>query len=690
MEIPTICVEHFLFTKARLWRRGSGELPETDLGMSGNERPLARRRSSSLSRDNLPLSPAHNHDTRRRERMRNMANSLTVMEAVGRFRRGRSRSGSMESLQQSGNPDQEDKNANELESREDNVTSAAEDNASVPLGTEDQERDEASESAAEVSNNDSGDEENDGAQASNDEGSDHSAVEGDQVGGDNSAPEDDDEEDYEDMEDKKDDDGTAEVRHPGIITALCDVIIVLVRVAVQKLLSAVMVVWNMIKSAFGAIASGAVSVKSKFDAMDHQTLFRRLMACLVATFIIGILSMLPRDLEGLGANPSHLLNTSETLSPSTSSKQEIATPTTGDIGLDPIYVAAIIRDEMQKLQSDLSLGEMEGKVESLVAAIDKDKSLAEKAREAHLNDIKTALEDAVKKLEEHAAAARDTSEDDEAHAKEFEQLLVSIKEFSHASEKRLEAAEASLQDSQKIAQNAIDSSTAAQLACQASEASANAAAAAAAATANAGNSQNSNQECRNLTTLKSVVDKRLELYAADKIGLPDHALEVLGSHIVHRQGLTGLPYTPFSKSYNPLQHLFSRTRPPEAVIDSDTTIGNCYACLPHACNVTIALHKSIVPTRVSIDHISPQVAIDIRSAPKDFTVWGLRRLPEFNGDEEDHVELGSFAYDALLGQQVQTFELVPHSHLLSWIKIQFSSNHDHPDFTCVYRVRIHE
>ncbi len=50
-------------------------------------------------------------------------------------------------------------------------------------------------------------------------------------------------------------------------------------------------------------------------------------------------------------------------------------------------------------------------------------------------------------------------------------------------------------------------------------------------------------------------------------------------------------------------------------------LGHCWAFAGSVGNVTIRLPNKIVPTHVSLDHVSIGVARDYRSAPQNFRVW---------------------------------------------------------------------
>ena len=97
-------------------------------------------------------------------------------------------------------------------------------------------------------------------------------------------------------------------------------------------------------------------------------------------------------------------------------------------------------------------------------------------------------------------------------------------------------------------------------------------------------------------------------------------------------------------------------------------------------------------TAVTLEHIAPSVAHDIRSAPQDFQVETLR-----DADDAAAVTLGKFRYEAddqapSYRTNVQTFEVAPsaaNSRPVNLVRLRVLSNYGHDDFTCIYRFRVH-
>ncbi|XP_042591032.1 SUN domain-containing protein 1 isoform X2 [Cyprinus carpio] len=182
-----------------------------------------------------------------------------------------------------------------------------------------------------------------------------------------------------------------------------------------------------------------------------------------------------------------------------------------------------------------------------------------------------------------------------------------------------------------------------------------------------------------------IVNNAMKLYSEDRTGLVDYALESGGGSIISTRcsesfdtktallSLFGLPLWYFSQS-------------PRVVIQPDVHPGNCWAFKGSQGYLVIGLSMKIVPTAFSLDHMPKSLSPtgNISSAPREFNVYGL--------DDEQQEEgqlLGQFIYDED-GDALQTFfvsEEVPRGFQI--IEMKVLSNWGHPEYTCVYRFRVH-
>eukprot|EP00063_Salmo_salar_P059850 XP_014034685.1 PREDICTED: SUN domain-containing protein 1-like isoform X2 [Salmo salar] len=182
-----------------------------------------------------------------------------------------------------------------------------------------------------------------------------------------------------------------------------------------------------------------------------------------------------------------------------------------------------------------------------------------------------------------------------------------------------------------------------------------------------------------------IVKNALTLYSQDRTGLVDYALESGGGSILSTRcsetyetktalmSLFGLPLWYFSQS-------------PRVAIQPDVHPGNCWAFQGSHGYLVIRLSMRIVPSAFSLEHIPKALSPTgtISSAPRQFTVYGL--------DDEYQEEgklLGSYTYqddeDAL-----QTYPVTEENDkAYQIIEVRVLSNWGHPEYTCLYRIRVH-
>ncbi|XP_077173035.1 SUN domain-containing protein 1 isoform X2 [Paroedura picta] len=183
----------------------------------------------------------------------------------------------------------------------------------------------------------------------------------------------------------------------------------------------------------------------------------------------------------------------------------------------------------------------------------------------------------------------------------------------------------------------------------------------------------------------TIVDNALKLHAEDRIGMADFALESAGGSILSTRcsetyntqtaviSLFGFPLWYFSQS-------------PRAVIQPEVYPGNCWAFQGSQGHLVIRLAMDVLPTVFTLEHIpkslSPKGNID--SAPKEFAVYGL--ADEY---DEEGVLLGKYMYD----QDEEALQMFPVTEVVDKafriVELKVLSNWGNPEFTCLYRFRVH-
>uniref|UniRef100_A0A8B9S9A2 Sad1 and UNC84 domain containing 2 n=1 Tax=Apteryx owenii TaxID=8824 RepID=A0A8B9S9A2_APTOW len=180
-----------------------------------------------------------------------------------------------------------------------------------------------------------------------------------------------------------------------------------------------------------------------------------------------------------------------------------------------------------------------------------------------------------------------------------------------------------------------------------------------------------------------IVNQALKRYSEDRVGMVDYALESAGASVIN---------TRCSETYETKTALLSlfgiplwyHSQSPRVILQPDVNPGNCWAFRGSQGFAVIRLSSPIRPTAVTLEHIpkalSPQGTIP--SAPKDFTVYGLKE----EGEEEGTL-LGQFTYNHD-GDPIQTFYFKGED-TFQLVELRILSNWGHPEYTCIYRFRVH-
>ncbi|XP_054430318.1 SUN domain-containing protein 1 isoform X2 [Pteronotus mesoamericanus] len=182
-----------------------------------------------------------------------------------------------------------------------------------------------------------------------------------------------------------------------------------------------------------------------------------------------------------------------------------------------------------------------------------------------------------------------------------------------------------------------------------------------------------------------IVNNALKLYSQDKTGMVDFALESGGGSVLSTRcsetyetrtaliSLFGIPLWYFSQS-------------PRVVIQPDIYPGNCWAFRGSQGYLVVRLSMEVRPTSFALEHIPKTLSPtgNITSAPRDFSVYGLE-----NEYQEEGQLLGQFVFDQD-GESLQTFPVPKRpERAFQIVELRISSNWGHPEYTCLYRFRVH-
>ncbi|XP_050422123.1 uncharacterized protein LOC126834330 [Adelges cooleyi] len=175
----------------------------------------------------------------------------------------------------------------------------------------------------------------------------------------------------------------------------------------------------------------------------------------------------------------------------------------------------------------------------------------------------------------------------------------------------------------------------------------------------------------------------LNIYDADKTGKVDYALESAGATVLGtRCTITKSSTAALTMFGIPLWYI---SNGPRLAIQPGVYPGQCWAFVGAKGFLVLKLSNTILVRGFTIEHLPRSLSEDgnIRSAPKDFSVWGLERETDSNGTL---LGKNQFQVD---GPSLQYFEAMKTDDPFSIIELRIESNHGHDEYTCLYRIRIH-
>ncbi|KFQ49161.1 SUN domain-containing protein 3, partial [Nestor notabilis] len=183
--------------------------------------------------------------------------------------------------------------------------------------------------------------------------------------------------------------------------------------------------------------------------------------------------------------------------------------------------------------------------------------------------------------------------------------------------------------------------------------------------------------------VQEIIDQVLEKLEESQVPMADYALKSSGAAVIPEYTSPSFRNTADKVLVYSLPVLHY-VRSPELILEKENHLGNCWPFHGSQGQVLIKLSVPIVPRAVTMDHVSG-IMLDgdgISSAPKDFAVYGVT-------EEQEEQFLGQFVFLAPLNP-TQTFQLKNElSGFVSYILLQVLSNWGHPNYTCVYRLRVH-
>jgi SUN domain-containing protein 1/2 len=223
---------------------------------------------------------------------------------------------------------------------------------------------------------------------------------------------------------------------------------------------------------------------------------------------------------------------------------------------------------------------------------------------------------------------------------------------------------------------------------------------------------------------KLIQEAAMSVISKDLIGKADYAMHSGGARVI--PSLTSPSYeiqpdTLGSQFFGFLTgNGYAVGRPPVTALHHETHGGYCWPFAGQRGQLGVSLAAPVVIDEVTIDHISRDIALDIRSAPRHMEVWGLveggenlekydelvkekeQRQGEMDEDEEypdtlphnpPYIRIANFTYDVDSGKHVQTFpvlqEIQEKKMDFGVVTLRVLNNWGREEFTCLYRFRVH-
>lgn len=195
------------------------------------------------------------------------------------------------------------------------------------------------------------------------------------------------------------------------------------------------------------------------------------------------------------------------------------------------------------------------------------------------------------------------------------------------------------------------------------------------------------------TDMEAIVQETIRRLSLDMIMKPDYALGSRGASVI--TSLTTATYIPGDNYMQyVLRHLFDlgpSSNPPDMVLNPDTHVGNCWPMKGSQGSLAIFLSEPIFVQGVTVEHAGKELLVNGTSAPKDIIIYGLLNYKRgLFRDTFEKIRLGEARYDIHSNYTIQTSYLeMLRVSMFEAVLIQIEDNWGNPDYTCLYRVRIH-
>eukprot|EP00899_Mesostigma_viride_P017922 jgi/Mesvir1/26130/Mv06844-RA.1 len=214
---------------------------------------------------------------------------------------------------------------------------------------------------------------------------------------------------------------------------------------------------------------------------------------------------------------------------------------------------------------------------------------------------------------------------------------------------------------------------------------------------------------------RSMIAQEVDRMYADGTGRPDYALASGGGQVVDHSLLHAAMNWPMpwyqgsglGALKNTLLGVHVHPHADELVLTRSNELpGDCLALNGSTGHITLRLRDAIMVDAITLQHVSKEIAYDPSSAPKRVAASCWKQDSYAPVPQEERTSLGSFEYDCM-GRPLQTFRVGPSQArgasdqpggdvsrplvpaVCNHVRLDIVSNHGHPEYTCLYRIRVH-
>mmetsp|Transcript_2701 Transcript_2701/g.7379 ORF Transcript_2701/g.7379 Transcript_2701/m.7379 type:complete len:332 (-) Transcript_2701:46-1041(-) len=199
-------------------------------------------------------------------------------------------------------------------------------------------------------------------------------------------------------------------------------------------------------------------------------------------------------------------------------------------------------------------------------------------------------------------------------------------------------------------------------------------------------SMRSTDVSRRIRSLEAVADRVIDRMAAHT-SRPDFALRTAGAYILRSNPSRAEQLVDFAKTR--MHSFFAQSgfivpfpNSADTALDADVNPGNCWAFPGSTGSLTVHLARPAVVDEVVVEHAPFRATFSVASAPQDLRVT----LIFMNGTAQPVASIRFEVADGV--SHIQRYP-IKSADVARALTLDIDSNHGNPDYTCLYRLRVH-